>query len=226
MHLKSRFATIAAGALLALTATAGSASAAPSTQALVETGSENFTSESCVSQINALAAEKVISESEAAAKAQELCNFTVTTKESAPVRADASAVAAEASAMKLSKTETGELMTAAAAGQVYTTTWEHSYWGGSLLEKHRGTTYYNGTHAWISSAGNGGYHECHSEGGIAIGWAVTSFDCTLPGASAAADAYYRFDAGAVVQNSPITLNVGLHYQIDRNGNSSSWQVGG
>jgi hypothetical protein len=119
------------------------------------------------------------------------------------------------------------LVEAAAAGSISYRDWTHSYWGGSLVEKHKGRTYWDGKKAWIASyRGFSGRHTCHSEGGIAVGWAVTPYGCSKPKASASADAFYRFDAHAAFKGSPITLNIGLHYKTAANGKTSAWQVGG
>jgi hypothetical protein len=226
MQFKSKWpVAVLLGAILALP-TASIATAASSAGTTPKTSKSNFVSEACVSQVNAIAAKTGISKAKASKDAGDLCSATVTTEESAPVKATVTEVAAEASKLKLGAAETESLVTAAAAGTVYTRLWTHTYWGGSLVEKHTGRTYWNGSHAWVASASNGGYHWCHSEGGIAVGWAVTVLNCTIPYAGAVADAYYRFDASVAYQGSPVTLQVGLHYQTDRNGGVTAWQVGG
>jgi hypothetical protein len=223
MHLKAnRLVAVALGTILALS-TATAATAAPPA---AQSKKANFVSNTCLAQVTEIAAQKGISKAKAAQDAATLCSATVTTEESAPIRATVADVTAEASALKLNAAETDSLVTAAAAGAVYSRLWTHTYWGGSLVEKHTGRTYWNGSHAWVASATDGGYHWCHSEGGISVGWGVTVFNCTLPYAGAVADAYYRFDASVAYQGSPVTLNVGLHYQTDRNGGVTAWQVGG
>lgn len=117
-------------------------------------------------------------------------------------------------------------MSAAAAQQINTHNWTHTYWGGSIVEKHVGRTFFNGTHAWIASAGSPGYHVCHSEGSWAAGFSITQHECTQPGASSSVDAHYRFDVSAAYQGSPVSFTVGLHWVCDRFGNYSAYQVGG
>ncbi|MCA4133387.1 hypothetical protein [Arthrobacter sp. M4] len=216
--------TVFLGSMLVVsTATAATASpsapSAPSAQSF-------FTSKTCLDEVNAIAAEKGINKNQAARDASRLCSATITTTESAAVQATVAEVVAVAPSLNLNAADSQALVSAAAAGSVWTRLWTHTYWGGSLVEKHTGRTYWNGTHAWISSTTDSGYHWCHSEGGIAIGWSVTVLECTRPGAGSVADAFYRFDASVAYQGSPITLQVGLHHQTDRFGNVTAWQVGG
>lgn len=198
----------------------------PPTNQISVSAKSGFVSESCVSQVKAIAAKTGTSATQSAKDAAELCSATVTITETAPIRATVAEVKAEAVRQGLSEAETASLVTATATGSIWTRLWTHTYWGGSLVEKHTGRTYWNGTHAWIASATDPGYHLCHSEGGVAVGWAVTVLSCTAPAAGAVADAYYRFDASIAYQGSPITLQVGLHYQTDRLGGVTAWQVGG
>lgn len=128
--------------------------------------------------------------------------------------------------MGMNATDTAAFVADAEIQAVNTHNWEHTYWGGSIVEKHAGRTFFNGTHAWVASASEPGYHVCHSEGSWAVGFAITQHECTMPGAGASADAMYRFDWSAIVAGSPATFTVGLHHSTDRLGNISTWQNGG
>ena len=123
--------------------------------------------------------------------------------------------------------ETTALVAQAAAGAIMYRNWTHTYWGGSLVEKHTGRTYWNGSKAWIAAySGYTGSHTCHTEGSFAVGWSVKVVSCSRPAAGSSADAVYRFDASVAVEGSPIRLSIGLHYSTTATGTSSGWQVGG
>ncbi|WP_142206618.1 hypothetical protein [Subtercola boreus] len=159
--------------------------------------------------------------------ATSLCTGTITTTETEPRVATSAEMGAYAEENNLSDAATDELLLAALQGEITYRDWTHSYWGGSLLEKHAGRTFWDGSNAWIATyRGLTGANVCHSEGGIAVGWAVTPLECSSPGAGTNADAYYRFDASVAFEGSPVTLDIGLHYSTNATGDVSTWQVGG
>lgn len=200
---------------------AGNAQTPTDTQSVVE--QSVVVSESCMDQVEAIAAEEGVSMESGI----ELCSATVTTTESDPLIATVADIEAYASEERLSVEEKASLVRSAASGAIKYRNWTHSYWGGSLLENHKGRTYWDGSRAWIASyRGFTGSHTCHSEGGVAVGWAVKPISCSKPAAAASADAFYRFDASVAFQGSPITLAIGLHYSTSKSGQTSTWQVGG
>lgn len=207
-----------AALITSLVAGTGAAAAAPGAGSY---SARAFVSQSCVAQVRSIAADKHV------AADVSLCSGTVTTSESAPQTATVAEVKAYAARAELSEAQTRSLTALAAAGAIKYRDWTHTYWGGSLIEKHRGRTYWDGSKAWISSyRGYAGSHTCHSEGGIAIGWAVSPLSCTKPSAGSSADAFYRFDASVAFRGSPVTLNIGLHYSTAASGATSTRQVGG
>jgi len=220
MRNRSGWAFAASAATLLATAFtgAGTASAAPAEPTVSQ---QTVLSESCVDQVQAIAVEKDV------AADTSLCAATVTTTETAPQIATVAQAEAIAASQDLSAQKASDLIAAAAAGGITYRDWTHTYWGGSLIEKHKGRTYWDGSKAWISSyRGYAGSHTCHSEGGLAVGWAVSPISCSKPGAGASADAFYRFDASVAFQGSPVTLNIGLHYTTAASGAASTSQVGG
>lgn len=180
-------------------------------------------SEECVQQVKSIAAEAGVS----ASTGLDLCTATVTTTESEVRVATPADMEDYATGEGLTEGETAALVARAASGSIMYRNWTHTYWGGSLVENHKGRTYWDGSRAWIASyRGYAGSHSCHTEGGIAVGWAVTPISCNKPGAGSWADALYRFDASVAFKGSPITLAIGLHYSTSATGQTSTWQVGG
>lgn len=175
------------------------------------TSSEEVTSQTCLDQVAAIVAQV----GSAAPDGRSLCTATVTVSESAAVRAD------------LSAPEFADARERFAGPVAYYRDWTHTYWGGSMVEIHKGRTWWDGDIAWIATTdGLAGSHSCHVEGSWAIGWVITPFECTWPSAGTSADAFYRFDAGIAFEGSWITLGVGLHYSTNAAGGTTSWQVGG
>lgn len=120
-----------------------------------------------------------------------------------------------------------QLVAAANAGAVHGTKWKQTYWGGSIVEKHAGTTWWDGKYAWTTSRrGATGRHKCHTEGSWAVGFAVETVNCNHPSPGVKADSINRFDVSFAVKGSPISFGVGLHNQYTKNGKRSTWQVGG
>jgi len=189
---------------------------------------EEFRSDECAAQVADIAAKSGAGAAAQIAQAvEELCTGQVILTESAPKAATVAEAREFATSANLSASETQALVASAAASALYSKTWNHAYWGGSLYEIHTGKTYYNGSLAWIASySGYSGSHTCHAEGSWAVGWAVTPLTCSRPAAASAADAVYRFDASVFYNGSPLTLGIGLHYQVTGAGVSSGWQVGG
>ncbi|MGL4339381.1 MAG: hypothetical protein ACRCSP_03010 [Rhodoglobus sp.] len=219
--------TAASGAavlLMSLFASTTAAQAAPEAASdEVIVSQERVVSQKCVAQVRAIALRKRVS----ADSAITLCSRTVTTTESSAKQATVADAQAYATSENMGEEQTRSLVAAAAAGGITYRDWTHTYWGGTLVEKHQGRTLWDGSQAWIASyRGYAGQHICHSEGGIAIGWAVTPISCSNPGAGSSADAVYRFDASLIFSGSPVTLNIGLHYSTDASGETSTWQVGG
>lgn len=212
--------TIGVGILLvSFLGGAGAANAATADN----TSQTSFTSRTCVAQVKAIAAKNGVS----AAPATGLCSASITTTQSAVITATAAEARALAVQEGLNPSESEALVSAAAAGAISYRNWTNTYWGGSLVEKHAGRTYWDHSKAWIASyRGLAGSHTCHTEGGIAIGWAVTPISCARPGAGSSADAFYRFDASVGFRGSIITMNVGLHYSTSASGAVSAWVVGG
>ncbi|WEK60279.1 MAG: hypothetical protein P0Y60_13260 [Candidatus Microbacterium colombiense] len=137
---------------------------------------------------------------------------------------EATAVARE---LGMSSTEAESFVSKAAAGSVHGATWKHSYSALLVVEIHTGTTYWDGTKAWVSTyRGLTGKHSCHVPGGWQYGGTVSGVKCNRPGPSTKADAVERFDLNALIKGFPVTLNIGLHYAITNKGVTSSWQVGG
>lgn len=221
MNIKRTMGIVATtGVLLsALMAGAGAANASPGET----TSQQSFTSKSCLTEVRAIAAKTRVG----AGTDESVCSGTVTITESAPQRASAAQVKAYASDEKLNAEATQSLTTAAAAGVINYRSWTHSYWSGSIVEKHAGTTYWGGGKAWIASYQRyTGNHTCHSQGSWAVGMGVKELECTHPGAYINAIASYRFEVGAVVAGSPFNFTVGLHYQTNSDGTTKSWQIGG
>lgn len=228
--MKKMFFSLALSAAMLVTtaAAATTASAAPAPRPVSEstqkvTSEKSFISQSCVEQVNAIVANKG---GDASTLAQETCAGKLITTESDTRPATLSDVESAVQAGSLTKDAGRSLSQAVALSGVVTKDWTHTYWGGSLIEKHTGRTFYDGSNAWVASQGNGGYHVCHSEGSFAGGWAVTQNSCTNPGQGDWADAIYNFDASVAFKGSPVTLTIGLHYSVDKNGNVNAYQVGG
>lgn len=214
-----------AGTILAAPGVAMAAGSQESDAAFLEqkvVSEATYTSDACLAQVQSIAARTGADAKEGEA----LCTAKITTAQTEPRAATVAEVTAFAAEQNLSATETAGLSRAAGARAVQARNWTHTYWGGSLVEKHAGTTFWDGTNAWVASATSAGNHTCHSEGGIAIGWSVTVIECRNPTASPNADAYYRFDASVGWQGTPLTINVGLHYVTSGSGNVNAYQVGG
>lgn len=155
----------------------------------------------------------------------QLCEGTATiTEQRFIVGTDQAAKIATEAGMTV--TQSSALVARAATGAVQGATWEHVYWSGTVKEVHKGTTYWDGTKAWIGTyRGLTGKHECGTQGSYAIGATVSDRSCSKPGPSAKADAQETFNLSI---DTPISANfrVGLHYAINKDGIRSSWQVGG
>jgi len=204
-----------------LSATTGAASVDPTSETTTYT--DTVTSADCLQQVEAIAAKTGADGTDGAA----LCTGTVRLTESRPQKVTVSEVASIAKDQGLTSGETDALKKIAKSGAIYYRNWTHTYWGGSLVEKHKGRTYWDGRHAWNASyRGFKGSHTCHSEGGIAVGWSVKPISCPKPGPRSSADAFYRFDASALFQGSPVTLSIGLHNRTSATGKVTLWQVGG
>lgn len=185
------------------------------------TSSQTVTSQTCLDQVRAVESAKRVNIDDG------LCSGTVTLTESGVFTATVSDVSTLARQQNLGAKETTALLAAAATGGIQYRNWTHTYWGGSLVEKHTGRTYWDGVRAWIATyRGYTGKHTCHTEGSFAVGWSVTVISCSKPGSGSSADAAYRFDASVGVKGSPITLSVGLHLSTAANGTVTTWQVGG
>jgi hypothetical protein len=186
-----------------------------------------FVSESCIEQVLEVSRDLGDSEEVARAEADELCTGTVISETSEEMTASVDEVARLAESESMSPAQASMLVERAASGAIKYKKWTHAYWGGSIVEKHNGTTYYDGSKAWVKEyRGKAGSHVCHSEGSIGIGWAVERISCNKPTAASSADNYYRFDASVFFKGSPINLGVGLHFRVSANGATKSWQVGG
>ncbi len=187
------------------------------------TTTTTFTSQSCVAQVKAIAAQRNVDPSHELL----VCSGTISVTE-APARvASIADVTAYAVKEHLTPGQTQALLTSAAASAIYYRSWTHAYFSGAVHEVHTGRTYWNGSRAWIASyLGYSGSHTCHAQGSWAAGWTVTPISCSRPSAGSSADAYYRFDESVAFKGSPITLGVGLHYSTAANGSVSTWQVGG
>lgn len=224
---KAKFAALAAGAALALSVTTpATAAETRPTAAPAAAGTEEFVNDDCITQINAIAEKENLSAEETDAYIQDLCTAQITSEvtEAEPVTVEEAKTAA--ASMGMNATDTAAFVAGAEVQAINAHNWEHTYWGGSIVEKHAGRTFFNGTHAWVSSPGDPGYHVCHAEGSWAIGFTVVPGDCVSPGAAEVADAVYRFDWTALVKNNPVRFTVGLHHATDRLGNISTWQNGG
>ncbi len=185
------------------------------------TSRETFTSSECLRQLRAIerANDREVD--------RRICSAMITITESSVQTATVGDMEAWAHEQELTASETSALVAAAVAGGIKYRNWTHTYWGGSLVEKHSGRTYWDGIRAWVATyRGYTGAHSCHTEGSFGVGWAVKPINCTKPGAGSSADAVYRFDASVGVQGSPITLGIGLHYSTTAKGVSTGWQVGG
>ena len=127
----------------------------------------------------------------------------------------------------LSEADTTALVAAARAGAVKSKSWRHSYWTGVVREYHTGRTYWDGSRAWISKyRGVSGSHACHTEGSYSVGVGISPKSCSKPGPGSSADAVYGFDYTMGIKGVSVRLSVGLHYSVNRNGATSTWQVGG
>lgn len=211
--------TLIASIVLVVSAAPPASDAAPP-----DTGSttrSTYTSQACVDQLRQLEQENQLTLDES------ICSAVVEISES-PVQVATVDEARELARQDgLDARETSALLTQAAAGAIMYRNWTHTYWGGSVVEKHTGRTYWNGSKAWIAGyLGYAGSHTCHTEGSFAVGWSVKVVSCSRPVAGSSADAVYRFDASVGVQGSPVSLSIGLHYSTTANGTSSGWQVGG
>lgn len=175
---------------------------------------------SCQAQVAAIAART------GTAADLSLCDASVTLTETTfPVSsAQARTIAAQEG---MSASATSAFVAAAAAGAVQGATWSHSYNALWINEVHKGTTYWDGSRAWIATyRGLTGSHTCHQEGSWVVGGAVKVNSCNKPGAGASADAVENFDMSVIYQGFPLAFTVGLHYKITATGARSTWQVGG
>ncbi len=108
---------------------------------------QEFTSQSCLQQVRAIAQARGVS----SAAATDICSGTVTVTESAPQTATVAEIEQYAQQQRLSPSDANALATLAAAGGIKYRNWTHTYSGGSLVEKHKGRTYWDGVRAWIST---------------------------------------------------------------------------
>ena len=219
---RSLIAAVTAAVLvsLAVPANASSIDAVPRQAATTTTTTTAVDSASCEAQVASVAA-KVGTTPDLS-----LCDATVTLTETTfPVSVSQARTIAAQEGMSVSATD--KFVTAAAAGAVQGATWSHSYNAVWVNEVHKGTTYWDGSRAWIASyRGLTGSHRCHEEGSWVVGGAVKVNSCNKPGPGAAADAVENFDLSVLYQGFPIALTVGLHYKITATGARSAWQVGG
>ncbi|MCU1417492.1 MAG: hypothetical protein JWP32_1666 [Schumannella sp.] len=214
--------SIAGSVLLFLSIlTTASPAAASDDPGVASTFSSAVTSQSCLDQLHAVERTKGVDADD------RLCSGTITFAQSEVFTASIGDVTALAREEGLGARETAALVAAAAAGGIQYRNWTNTYWGGSVVEKHTGRTYWDGVRAWIATyRGYTGKHTCHTEGSFAVGWSVKVISCSKPGSGSSADAVYRFDASVGVQGSPITLSVGLHLSTAANGTATAWEVGG
>ena len=191
---------------------------------LSEGGSGQVVLQDCIDQVNAVAAAQGVKASDYS----KYCEGTLKSSLSSPVTitpTEATRVVQEAGLIGL---DASQLITQAAAGKVKYRKWTHEYYGLTIREKHAGKTYYNGSKAWVSKHyGFTGYHKCHTEGSYAVGWSVKLGSCSRSRTAAqGVDHVHNFDMSFLVKGSPITLTVGLHMLLRRDGSNKGWQVGG
>jgi len=128
--------------------------------------------------------------------------------------------------LDMNRAETSSFVAKAAAGAVQGATWTHSYWAGAVKEVHTGTTYWDGSYAWVGTyRGLTGAHNCGTQGSFAIGATISDRKCPKPGASAKADSVETFNV-ALATPIPASFTVGLHNAYTKGGVRSTWQVGG
>ncbi|WP_156153132.1 hypothetical protein [Microbacterium oxydans] len=126
----------------------------------------------------------------------------------------------------MNRAETSSFVAKAAAGAVQGATWTHSYWAGTVKEVHAGTTYWDGSYAWVGTyRGLTGEHTCGKPGSYAVGATVSDRKCPKPGASSKADSVETFNL-ALATPIPANFTVGLHNAYTKGGVRSTWQVGG
>lgn len=162
-----------------------------------------------------------------AADVKSLCTAKLTTEQAPAATLTVTQAQQMAQSEGLSSADSTALVTAAKAGTIKGVKWKHWYFAGVTKIDHSGTTYYDGSKAWIASYRSlKGSHSCSIEGGYSVGWTVSTVSCNHPAASTKADAIWRFDLGLAFKDSPVTLNVGLRYAVTNKGTVSTWQVGG
>lgn len=229
LNLKAKSGRFAASSLVAATLAAlvltGAATPAAAAPATTATGQLTVTSEDTTLDNSCF--EQVVDAGESDAEAEDFCTVTTVVEESAPETVSVAQARQFASQQQLSKAETNQFVAAAAAGTIQSKSWKHTYNAVATAVIHAGRTYWDGSKAWIATyRGNTGWHQCNYEGSYSVGWAVKHISCNKPAAGTAADALSKFELGAFVSGSPITLTVGLHYKITNKGVSSGWQNGG
>lgn len=183
------------------------------------TTTSEFTSISCMNQINDLAS---LAEQEKELY-KNACSATITLTESTPEFVSAQ----EIINLDLPPIEEANMLESAKAGKIQSRTWTHTYWGGSIVEKHTGQTYYDGEKAWVKKYRNKtGSHTCQAAGSWAVGFNVTVQSCNKPATGSSATSTERFRVSFLVSGSPIHFVADLKYKVNANGATTAWQVGG
>ncbi|MCQ9385595.1 hypothetical protein [Brevibacterium moorei] len=156
----------------------------------------------------------------------EVCDAKIETTSTTGVVTDAE-IDAAAAVGELTIPEATALKAKKKKKPIYKRSWDNGYLSGVVYERHTGTTYYDGSKAWIKKyRGKTGKHTCHAQGSWAVGWVVTPLSCGKPKAGKTADAVHKFDTALVFKGSPIRLTVGLHLRVSNKGEPKAWQVGG
>jgi hypothetical protein len=213
--LSLTLAFLTSASILAAASSASAHVGLKQTDAPPSTSTSILASESCVSQVKAIATSQGFDPTPYLAR----CEITVSTT------TDVSQVAG--SSLTQRQSVPPSLSAKAAAGTIRYQDWSQEYWGGSVWEKHTGRTYWDGARAWVSSyRGFGGSHTCHATGSWSVGAAITVLSCSRPSAGASATSQERFQTDWLLKGVGVSYTAEIDSRYTATGAYSAWQVGG